>query len=41
VNLGRMYERVDGCGGGGGGGGLGGGNQLCNDSLAKSEVTCR
>lgn len=42
VNLGRMYESVEG-GGGGGSGGVGrrgGGNQVCSDSLARSEVTC-
>ena len=41
VNLGRIYDRVD-CGGGGGGegdGGWGGGNQLCRDKRARSDVT--
>lgn len=43
VNLGRMYDRVDGCGGVGGGGvgGGGGGNHVCRDSRARSDVTCR
>ena len=41
VNLGRIYDKVDGGGGGGGGGdgGRGGGNQLCNDNRARSVVT--
>lgn len=40
VNLGRIYDKVDGGGGGGGGdGGLGGGNQLCRDKRARSDVT--
>jgi hypothetical protein len=44
VNRGRMYDSVDGCGIGGGGGGVGGfggGNQVCRESLARSEVTWR
>ena len=42
VKRGRMYENVEAGGGAGGGvGGLGGGNQLCKDSRARSEVTCR
>lgn len=41
VNLGRIYDKVDGGGGGGGGGdgGRGGGNQLCRDKRARSDVT--
>lgn len=41
VNLGRIYDNVDGGGGGGGGGdgGRGGGNQLCRDKRARSGVT--
>lgn len=42
VNLGRMYDRVEGGGAGGGGvGGLGGGNHSCRDSRARSDVTWR
>ena len=42
VNRGLMYENVEVGGGAGGGvGGRGGGNQLCRDNRARSEVTCR
>ena len=43
VNRGRIYENVEDGGGGAGGGlgGLGGGNQLCKDNRARSEVTWR
>ena len=42
VTRGRMYERVDGGGGiGVGVGGLGGGNHVCRDNRARSDVTCR
>jgi hypothetical protein len=42
VNLGRMYDSVEGGGGGGGGGvgGGGGGNHVCSDRRARSDVTC-
>lgn len=41
VNRGRIYDNVDGAGGGGGVGGRGGGNQLCSERRARSEVTWR
>lgn len=43
VKRGRIYENVEDGGGGSGGGvgGLGGGNQLCSDNRARSELICR
>lgn len=41
VKRGRIYENVEGGGGGGGLGRRGGGNQVCRESLARSDVTWR
>lgn len=43
VKRGRMYENAEADTGasGGGDGGLGGGNHVCNERRARSDVTCR